>query len=301
MMEAKNRQERPRSELPDDDAVVRWNAGLAQEESFWEEWLASKGGQWSDGFQRLLDPNRELEPQFTRLLDAPEGAVVRILDVGAGPLTSLAVQWPGRRVVTVAVDPLARQYSQAINRYGIQPLVRTDFGEAERLEELFADGEFDLVFSANCLDRSYDPLTAIRQMVRAVRPGGCVMLEHIDNDAVARSYQGLHQWNFDTNPAGQFVIWRPGASVVVEDALGAGCEVSTTAHPLEGGRKWLSTTVRRGSPAAPASVEPPARPRETEPASWRHEWVADFKSSLRERFPRIYAAVRATAHLAQRR
>jgi SAM-dependent methyltransferase len=227
-------------------ARARWERGLASEVSFWDEWIAGRGGLWSEGFKKLLRPGRELEEQFRRLIPAGEGEEVRLLDVGAGPLTALAVQWPGRRVVTTAVDPLADDYNRLLDQHGIVPVVRTRRGEAEHLSELFAADSFDLVYAANCLDHSYDPLRAIREMITVVKPGRFVMLEHAENEAVANSYEGLHQWNFLVE-SGQFLVWRPGDRKDVQKELGPQAEVTSTAHPLDSGRRWLSILLKKAS------------------------------------------------------
>jgi SAM-dependent methyltransferase len=225
----------------------QWEAGLSNEVSFWEQWMASKGGRWSEAFQALFEPGRQLPAHFARLIDAPVGTVVKVLDVGAGPVSSMAVEWEGRHVVTVAVDPLAEEYSRALKKHGLVPLVRTRYGEAERLSEQFAADQFHLVHASNCLDHSYDPLEAIRQMLHVTMPGCFVVLEHAANEAEFQGYDGLHQWNFDIE-GGRFVIWRPGARKILEEELAGLGQVETTVSPMEGGRRWLSTRIRKCLP-----------------------------------------------------
>jgi SAM-dependent methyltransferase len=82
-------------------------------------------------------------------------------------------------------------------RLGLVPPIRTIPGHGEKLLEKFRPDQFDLVYSSNALDHSYDPLLAIRQMLTAVKPGGYVYLWHFANEGLHESYHGLHQWNFD--------------------------------------------------------------------------------------------------------
>jgi ubiquinone/menaquinone biosynthesis C-methylase UbiE len=72
--------------------------------------------------------------------------------------------------------------------------VRSRRGEAEHLDDQFEDGQFHLVYMRYALDHCYDPVGALRQMVRAVRPGGIVMVEHY-RDQTQTEYQGLRHWN----------------------------------------------------------------------------------------------------------
>jgi SAM-dependent methyltransferase len=222
----------------------QWEAGLSSEVSFWEQWMASKGGRWSDSFQALFEPGRQLPPKFAELINVPAGTVVKLLDVGAGPVSPMAVEWEGRHVVTVAVDPLAHEYTRALKENGLVPLVRTRYGEAERLDQQFAADQFHLVHASNSLDHSYDPMEAIRQMLRVTMPGFYVVLEHAANEAVFQNYDGLHQWNFDVE-GGRFIIWRPGVRLVVEEELAGLAQVETTLGTIEGGRRWLSTRIRK--------------------------------------------------------
>src|ERR1700722_20359750 len=92
-----------------DFVKARWQGELKSEVSFWDGWIASNWG-GTDDWQRLLDPERELESRFTDLINAPPGATVRVLDVGAGPLCGLGPRWSGRELAIRAVDPLADEY-----------------------------------------------------------------------------------------------------------------------------------------------------------------------------------------------
>jgi SAM-dependent methyltransferase len=87
-------------------------------------------------------------------------------------------------------------YDALLEKNGITPPVRTKYGEAEQVGEMYAEGSFDLVHAANSLDHSHDPVAAIKAAARVVRPGGHVFLEHILNEGEREHYGGLHQWNF---------------------------------------------------------------------------------------------------------
>lgn len=193
----------------------QWHTQLADEVAFWDEYLATKGLQWKDEFRRRLDPDLPLQQEFTRLLEAPAGSRVRILDVGAGPLTVVGKKWAERTVEIVAVDPLAPEYDRLLAKHGIQPVCRTCCARAERLTEIFPAQAFDFVHARNSIDHSSDPITAISEMLRVVKPGCWVYLEHKINEGRAENYHGLHQWNFFPKDGEFFIAGRGRLAVNV--------------------------------------------------------------------------------------
>jgi SAM-dependent methyltransferase len=182
-----------------------WKSGLWEEVAFWDEWLGTRGLKWPQAFARRMDPQTAIEPQLVALLDHPPGSVVKILDVGAGPLTAVGQVWEGRTVEVTAVDPLAAEYDKLLAKHKLTPPVRTRFAHAEKLLDVFAPNTFDLVFARNCIDHSYDPLLAFGQMLAVAKPGACVFLDHAVNEADHQGHGGLHQWNF-CESGGQFIV-----------------------------------------------------------------------------------------------
>jgi SAM-dependent methyltransferase len=220
-----------------------WRAELPSEVKFWDGWIASNWGGTSN-WEKLLDTQRPLDRGVTDLIDAAPGAVVRVLDVGAGPLTALGQKWDGRRVIVSAVDPLADEYRKALERKNVVPPTWTQKGDAEALTELFAHGTFDYAYASNCLDHSYNPLKAFREVVSVLKPGCTALLEHASNEAVFERYTGLHQWNFEVRN-GEFVIWRPGLEIFAQEALADICLCETSTRRLDSGREWISLRLRK--------------------------------------------------------
>ena len=255
-----------------DRAKALWSTGLSSEVGYWDQWIASGYG-GSINFEALLDPNRPLDPEYARLISPPAKDVpIKILDVGAGPLTALGPKWEGRDLEVFAVDPLADEYRSALEKKGVVPPTWTQRCDAEQLTSLFPENEFDFVFATNCLDHSYDPLEAFTEMVKVLKPGCWAVLRHAQNEAVAENYGGLHQWNFDVLD-GEFVLWRPGLTVFVHDALAELAHVDFTLSDYRPGRKWILLRFQKlaeGEPrvkrvhasltvrTSPASTQPPA-------------------------------------------
>ena len=177
-------------------ATTNRSAGLKAEVKFWDKWLKTKGLHWPDDFKNRLDPNLCLSDYHRRLIDHIPFPEVRILDVGAGPLTALGKKHPTKKVTIVATDVLANEYERLLKKHNIHPIIKTVYGEAEILSQLFPENSFDLVNAQNCIDHAQDPLEAIKQMLYVVRSGCYVALNHKENEANNENYRNLHQWNF---------------------------------------------------------------------------------------------------------
>lgn len=215
-----------------------WEAGLEPEVSFWRRWIASRGLEWPDEFARRLDPSCPFPDALRALASTPAGGTVRVLDVGAGPMSSLGVRWESRTVELTPIDPLADVFDAALADAVVSPRVRTVRGEAERLGTMFATGAFDLVVATNALDQTYDPMTAIDAMLRATAPGGALRLEHRADGGEHEGYAGLRQWNLRAE-AGRFIVWRPGERHDVGEVMGSAARVEAVQSA-----GWLSVTLR---------------------------------------------------------
>lgn len=228
------------SSTADKSIKAVWSEGLASEAGFWDKWIETKGSRWKEDFERRMDPQAPFADNLCSLIAAPEGARVRVLDVGAGPLTRLGKKWGGRSIEIVAIDPLADEYNASLDKAGIIPLVRTRRGEGERLSEYFPESSFDLTYAVNCLDHAADPYEAIRQMLLVVKPGGFAQLEHATNEAERQKYHGLHQWNF-SEEGGRFIISRPGTRIDVQEQLG---DMVSEAR-VNAKENWISVGLRK--------------------------------------------------------
>lgn len=184
-----------------------WRAHTTEELEFWRNWFATKGGSWPEDYRFRIDPDSELQEGLKEYLSDAR-STVRILDVGAGPLTYVGKRWAGHELLITAVDALGEEYAKLLSEFGIQPPVRTLACDAERLAEMFSPESFDLAYARNALDHAYEPMRAISQMVDLVRPGGVVLLEHVPNEAERHAYRGLHNWNFDVSD-GRCLLWCP--------------------------------------------------------------------------------------------
>lgn len=204
-----------------------WRRGLPHEVDWWERWIADEGRRWPDEFRERLDPETQLDEELiVELLPSVPRDPVRILDVGAGPATSLGKRHPERELRIVAVDPLADEYAALWRRAGVQPPVPTERGTGERLAELFGAGAFDIAYARNALDHTIDPLAVVEQMLEVVGESGYVVLRHSRNEAAKARYRGLHQWNLALGSGGDLVLSRPRHRINVSAALAGRAELA---------------------------------------------------------------------------
>ena len=219
-----------------------WAERLDDETAFWYGWLRDRGGEWPEDYAQRMDPEFELQSDIRGYVDSSPGRHLRILDVGSGPLTILGKRWGDRTLEITATDPLAEQYAMLFERVGTTPPVRPVHSVAERLTETFAESSFDLVYARNCLDHGYDPLEAIRQMLKVAKPGCVVLFEHAINEGEHEGYGGLHQWNFCVRD-GRFVIWQPERSIDAHSVLEREAEVEIETR--NDGSRYLRVALRK--------------------------------------------------------
>ncbi len=149
---------------------------------------------------RLTTLNELLNASCLRELGLSAGE--RVLDVGSGlgQFTRDMARASGRPVV--GVERSAEQIAEGLRQArlaGEERLVELRQGEATALP--LADGEwgsFDLAHARFLLEHVPDPLAVVRGMVRAVRPGGRVVLADDDHDLLR-----LHP-----EPAGIRTAWQ---------------------------------------------------------------------------------------------
>ena len=215
---------------------------LKEEIGYWTDWLDTSGGKYPDDYAYRFDPDAEVaDPALRAVLAQLEDKEVSILDVGAGPATTVGRRFPGLALTVVAVDPLADAFSRLLAKAGAVPPVPTRRVAGESLVEHFGRNRFDVAYARNAIDHTVDPLLVVQQMLTVVRPGGYVVLRHVRNEGEKRAYDQLHQWNFDERD-GRLVVWRRGQETDVAHALADRADV---ACHRESDEDWIVCTIRK--------------------------------------------------------
>jgi SAM-dependent methyltransferase len=223
------------------DPVRGRGRALRDEIGYWHDWLASGGGKYAEDYAYRFEPESEVaDPVLREILTGVPRARVSILDVGAGPVTSLGYCLPGKDLVIVATDPLADAYDRSVRQAGVTQPVRTIAVDGERLVEHFGPNRFDIAYARNAIDHAVDPARIIEQMLGVVRPQGHVVLRHVHNEACRQDYVQLHQWNFDLRDD-ELIIWRDDQTVHVGDLVSGRATLSCRHEPAgaDGDPSWI--------------------------------------------------------------
>jgi SAM-dependent methyltransferase len=211
-----------------------WTSGIDFEKQFWDNWMATSGSLWPKEFEARTNPDAPLAEIIENACSSMDRKRFSVLDVGAGPLTSIGYKSRSFEVDIIAVDPLAGFYQKLYNKIGLCPPISTSFAIAEDLNAFFAPEMFDVVHCRNALDHSFDPLRGIQQMIDVTAVGGVVILSHHNDEAENGKYEGFHQFNFNVHD-GSFFIWNPDVEINVseflaDEAVRIECENGDTGH-----------------------------------------------------------------------
>lgn len=181
----------------------RWKWNLFSEVRFWDKFIKKNVLNWDDKYMMRLDPKLPLQNEITKLL--PDKKEIKILDVGAGPLTYLGKVHYKSYLKIDAIDPLAEEYNRILNKYQLSPPIRTTKLAAEKLGEKYSENSFDFVYAGNSIDHCYSPENAIVEIIKVVKKNHYILLKHIPYVATKQNWEGLHQWNF-SEENGDFLI-----------------------------------------------------------------------------------------------
>jgi hypothetical protein len=220
---------------------------IGDELKFWDSYFATKGLPSPHTLGERLDPELPVQERVSALL--PNKPHIRILDVGAGPLTSLGKRYDGTRIEITTMDPLADEYDTILAKHGVVPVVRTLKCFGEKLTELFRPDTFDL--ARNSLDHSYDPALIICNMLTVVRQGSFVLLEQHIDEAKRQHYKGVHQWNFSLNENGNFIVESQRGIINVSQRYANRAVISSEIVPPsvedESTDDWLITRLHKNA------------------------------------------------------
>ena len=173
-----------------------WDSRLESEMSYWKNQIRRQDSKaWRAEYGTRLDPEAPLQDVIAKHIDRTVG-VNRILDVGAGPLTSINKRCGFCEISITAVDPLADFYNEILAKREITPPVRTELGWGERLTEQFGENQFDITYSRNAIDHSYDPIKCVDEMIKVTKKNRYVIVEVNERGASREGWDGLHQWDF---------------------------------------------------------------------------------------------------------
>ncbi len=234
------------------EVVRQWVGNLGSEVAFWANWFDTKGGAWPEDYAIRTGPGYEV-PEWLEGLSAVEAP--RILDVGSGPISLLRgveAAMPGSSLISL--DPLAHAYNSLLTAYELD-LPRVTFGVSE-YASVFTEGTFDLIYSRNALDHSFDPVRSVYDLLAILNPTGVMQLEHFENEGDYENYEGLHHWNF-TAQDGCLIFWNRDYTVNLTEELAQVASINVVAiDATAGDRRSIVAEIRHMSGGVPLHTEP---------------------------------------------
>ncbi|MFN6272939.1 MAG: methyltransferase domain-containing protein [Microcystis sp.] len=206
---------------------LRWKLGAYFETRFWYLLLQGKGQKsFTDELYGRLDPHFPFQEHLKKYVNQ-ESKKLKILDVGAGPVSVLGSYWPdGPEIDIYPIDPLADKYDLILQKVKLNPKARTILCYGEKITEKFPLSFFDLVHARNSLDHSYDPIKCFQEMLAVLKEDGYIYTGHSRNEGEKENYGGFHQWNFDIIDS-NFCIWNKNSRYFLKDYLPSGSQIIT--------------------------------------------------------------------------
>jgi SAM-dependent methyltransferase len=219
--------------------MIKKTQGFEHELDFWKQFVKSDRFLHNWVFPEQNPEIRANHPDVAKCFDdfACENGdgKLQVIDVGSGALPWIKGILPNMRLI--ACDPLADEYQKIFdyNRYEQDAPVKAF---AESLP--FDDNSFDIVHCSNALDHTQNPGQAIQEMERVCRPGGMILIQGFENEAIHENWQGLHQWNifidikklFISNRLDEFYDIKPRQNLIYANTS----TVQTGAHTS---RNWF--------------------------------------------------------------
>lgn len=236
--------------MSDHDATLPPSA--VEELGFWRDELALRG-KHADSVRTRLDPARRRE-EFPPFLADPvlpmlraafrTGGALRCLELGPGPVSSLAWGVDAGLLHVTAVDVLADEFRALLEQHGHPDYpVRPVKGSGESLAGQFEEESFHLAYARNSLDHTDDLPRSFHNLVRLVMPGGALVLQHHLNEGSNRGWSDSHKWNLDLGSRGLAATDRAGTrfDIGARDDIEV-VYLSYRSHLLDG---WIDVVYRR--------------------------------------------------------
>jgi len=205
----------------------------------------------------MLDAlHRAQGPELRAFLDSlPIAAGDRVLDLacGDGAFTTWIAERAGPNGLAIGLDASQAYLDSAATRLDAEATERaalTLFARGDAAALPFPDGSFDLGFCAHSLQSLPDPVAAVRELARVIRPGGHLAI--LENDELSHV----------------ILPWPPEVDLAIDRGLALAAARRHDSRPFVGRRlgkilgelglrlvRFDTITVSRCGPLSPADRE----------------------------------------------
>ncbi len=197
--------------IHDMNDAKNYNDALCEEISFWDRELSLEG-EYKDFIMKRIDPVRRREEypsgifdRLTTILDGrfPGSRPFKVIELGSGPLSTLAHGVDKGDIEVHAVDILADSYADLYKKYNLLDFpVKPVSGTGESLSEIFERASFHCAYVRNALDHTFDIVRSFNNLVSLVKKGGYIVLQHNVREGSGGNWKGIHGWDLDFNEHG---------------------------------------------------------------------------------------------------
>lgn len=147
----------------------------------------------------------EFAIEMANMVGTEIGRKPRIIDMGCGPVSSLAYLVHEDLAEVEGYDPLASDYEELLGRYGRRSPVPQFAAHGEYLEDVIRTKQFDIAHIRNALDHSQSPCVTWLNLFRLTSVGGYLIQSHSIREATKEQWRQLHQFDLFPDEAGH--LW----------------------------------------------------------------------------------------------
>ena len=167
-----------------------------------------------------------------------------VLDVGCGPISSLAYLAHESLANLVGVDPIANEYKLLLEKHNFTSPVTQHHGIGEDLSDVFSDESFDIVHIRNALDHTQCPPLVWLNIFKLVKKGGLLIHSHSLREATKEGFKQLHQ--YDLYPDNQDLCLEDKFGNIINMTGGLPVEVAYhTQNINDDGTGWFVTAYKK--------------------------------------------------------
>ena len=230
------------------------NEKVAREEEFkyWDNELALRG-QFADNIKKRIDPKlrrEEFPIGYLELLmplldkEFPGKKPFKVIELGSGPISSLAYGVDQGIIDVAAVDILGDRYGCLYQKYNLLDFpVKPIQGCGEELNTLFGEESFHCAFAQNSLDHVRDIVSSFNNLVSIVKKKGFIILQHAVREGTHQKWSSGHQWDLEMTKNGFVALNSRGKEIRLQQQ--ASLEFMVIYYSSFELDRWLNIVFRK--------------------------------------------------------